>query len=160
MEVEYEVLQAPGEDVTSQLETLASALPPAALVQNLESALADNGMTVEVEVLEVAEPEVVGTVLLDPTTTNAPPALEPNDQPDVKPTVLDAGLESSGGSGWLWGGVAVGTVLALLCAAVLVLKPRLAAHPKRMPTLSNIEAPDPLDQLEVVASPVDVVVEA
>merc|ERR1719238_354834 len=73
LEVEYAVLQAPGQDVTSQLETLASEPPPAALVQNLEAALADTGMVIEVEVLEIAEPEVVGTVPFDPPTPSPTP---------------------------------------------------------------------------------------
>jgi hypothetical protein len=88
LEVEYEVVQAPGEDVTVQLEDLASAPAPASLVQNLQTALADSGVTVEVEVLEFSQPEVTGTVLLPPVeeeSTSAPSQPKPTPEAKVTP---------------------------------------------------------------------------
>lgn len=124
LEVEYEVLQAPGEDVTTTLQALADGPPPASLVQNLESALAEGGMVIEVEVLEVAPPEVIGQVPMDPVATTteepptpAPPSSTPASEGDSKAEEEDAAAEeeASGGGGmtFLLAGVVVGLVVVV-----------------------------------------------
>jgi hypothetical protein len=123
LEVEYEVLQAPGEDVTTTLQALADGPPPASLVQNLESALAEGGLVIEVEVLEVAPPEVIGQVPMDPVATTteepptpAPPSSTPASEGDSKAEEEDAAAEEASGGGgmtFLLAGVVVGLVVVV-----------------------------------------------
>jgi hypothetical protein len=158
LEVEYEVLQAPDStvDVTTLVEDLASAPAPTALVDNLESALAEQGMTVEVQVLEVSQPTVttIPVPTPSPTPKPQPPVADPDPEP-VKPEPEDTTSDSGGNGMFFMGGAVVALVVIIGVGAFVYKQQATPGHPPPKDNEEQVLSPAAVssNDVEVVPQP-------